>query len=180
MPKGLRRRSPRSRKPPKQSAPRDRPGCRPRRRHRKLTHHKQFDGGDFPVGHPEAGHPLVEMTAVGLVPLLPPNQPPEERERRIQDEIGERAKTRTGNWTGVDSAATTDCIPVERPEERPPTRIPHEDPRREASCARGTPSKPPPRPGSRPPSRTGRIGEDQEKEGGRHGRLSPASRRSRP
>jgi hypothetical protein len=53
-------------------------------------HHEQFDGGDFPVGHPEAGHPLVNVTAVGLVPLLPPNQPPEERERRIQDEIGER------------------------------------------------------------------------------------------
>jgi hypothetical protein len=41
-------------------------------------------------GHPEVGHPLVEMAAVGLVPLLPPNQPPEKRERRIQDEIGER------------------------------------------------------------------------------------------
>jgi len=53
-------------------------------------HHEQFDGGDFPVGHPEVGHPLVEVTAVGLVPLLPPKQPPEERERRIQDEIGER------------------------------------------------------------------------------------------
>jgi hypothetical protein len=41
-------------------------------------------------GHPEVGHPLVNVTAVGLVPLLPPNQPPEERERHIQDEIGER------------------------------------------------------------------------------------------
>ena len=34
-------------------------------------HHEQFDGSDFPVGHPEAGHPLVNVTAVGLVPLLP-------------------------------------------------------------------------------------------------------------
>ena len=41
-------------------------------------------------GHPEVGHPLVNVTAVGLVPLLPPNQPLEQRERRIQDEIGER------------------------------------------------------------------------------------------
>jgi hypothetical protein len=31
----------------------------------------QFDGSDFPVGHPEVGHPLVNVTAVGLVPLLP-------------------------------------------------------------------------------------------------------------
>ena len=31
-------------------------------------HHEQFDGSDFPVGHPEAGHPLVNVTAVGLVP----------------------------------------------------------------------------------------------------------------
>jgi len=37
--------------------------------------------------------------------------------------------TRTGSGTGVDIAATTDCIPVERPEERA-SRIPHEDPRR--------------------------------------------------
>ena len=36
-------------------------------------------------GHPEVGHPLVEVTAVGLVPLLPPNQPPEERDRRIEE-----------------------------------------------------------------------------------------------
>ena len=42
------------------------------------------------MGHPEVGHPLVEVTAVGLVPLLPAKHSPEERERRIQDEIGER------------------------------------------------------------------------------------------